>query len=90
MPTALTVVVAETAMEPPLAMYFAVPEPGTGGLPSVVYQMPVLWSRSLPGLVNVTFSEPKKLVLAGEMAGATLVFAQVLLAVKLFPVAEAV
>jgi hypothetical protein len=69
MPTALTVVVADTAIVPPLAMYFAVPEPGTGVLPSVVYQMPVLASRLVPVLVKVTVCEVVKLPLTGEMLG---------------------
>ena len=76
MPTALTVVVVETAIVPPLAMYFAMPDPGTGVLPSVVYQMPVLRARLVPGSVKVTVCEVVNVPLAGEMVGATLVFGQ--------------
>ena len=41
MPTAFTVAGAFKTNVPPLARYCAVPEPGTGVEPSVVYQMPV-------------------------------------------------
>jgi hypothetical protein len=56
-------------MVPPLAMYWAVPEPGTGGLPSVVY--PMEWfvpeSESIMESVKVTFPA------AGKMDGAVLI-----------------
>ena len=42
MPTAFTVAAADSVKVPPLARYFAVPLPGTGFDPSVVYQIPVL------------------------------------------------
>src|ERR1700723_2326575 len=89
MPTAFTVT-APTVIEPPLDMYFAVPAPGTGLVPSVVYQMPVFVSLFLPGLVKVTVCDPLELPLAGEMTGVTLVCAQVFDALKVFAVAEAV
>src|ERR1700761_2489235 len=89
MPTALMVLVV-TVIDPPLWMYCAVPEPGTGVLPSVVYQIPVLASRLEPELVNVTVCEPEKLPLAGEMVGAALVCAQVGELEKVLPVATGV
>ena len=66
-----------TVIVPPVDMYFAVPDPGTGVEPSVVYQMPVLpWGPTpevKPGSVKVTTWEPLKLPLAGEIFAAALV-----------------
>jgi hypothetical protein len=75
MPTALTVAGAPSENVPPVATYFAVPDPGTGVEPSVVYQMPVLPNGMVPEVypasLNVTVSgyvcEPPD----GEMVGAT-------------------
>ena len=86
MPTALTVLVVTVAV-PPLGTYCAVPEPGTGVLPSVVYQIPVLASRLEPEVVKVTVCDPVKLPLAGEIVGVTLVCAQVGELENVFPVA---
>ena len=70
-------VVVVSVIVPPVDMYCAVPDPGTGVLPSVVYQMPVLpWGPTpdvKPRSVKVTTSEPLKLPLAGEIAGVALV-----------------
>ena len=88
MPTALTVVVPVplTVIVPPLWMYCAVPDPGTGVDPSVVYQMPVFASRLLdetPGtpvvmpFEKVTTCEPLKLPLAGDIEGDTEVYVPV-------------
>src|SRR5271156_180303 len=89
MPTALTVAGLVMAMVPPLALNCALPNPGIGVLPSVVYQMPVLASRPPPGLVNVTVTVPEILPLAGEMVGATEVCTQVGILVSDDPVAVA-
>jgi hypothetical protein len=90
MPTAFTVIVPTTVIEPPLDMYFAVPARGTGLVPSVVYQMPVFLSLFWPGFVKVTVCDPLELPLGGEMTGATLVCAQVFDLLKVFAVAVAV
>jgi hypothetical protein len=82
----LTVVVALTEIVSPLEMYFAVPDPGTGVLPSVVYQIPVFASRPVPGSVNVIVCEPVNVPLAGEIVGATLVWAPVGEVLNVFPV----
>jgi hypothetical protein len=59
-PTAFTVPGASNLSFPPLGSCLAVPEPGTGVLPSVVYQMEVLPSGCgpfvCPGSVRVTES----------------------------------
>jgi hypothetical protein len=50
----------------------AVPDPGTGVLPSVVYQIPVFD----PVSVSVTFCVPLEVPLEAEIAGAVLVTAE--------------
>ena len=58
MPTALTVAAAVKTKVPPLSRRFAVPDPGTGVEPSVVYQIPVFPKGNdpevNPGSVKVT------------------------------------
>ena len=75
-PTAFTVPGAFSTNVPPLDSCLAVPEPGTGVLPSVVYQMEVLPSGRgpllCPGSVRVTVSGYLAGPLGGSMAGATL------------------
>ena len=80
MPTAFTVAAADRVNVPPLARYFAVPLPGTGFDPSVVYQIPVLPCGTAPDVlplsVNVTVKgkvcEPPD----GEIVGAAEVTAE--------------
>ena len=58
---------------PPLDRYFAVPAPGIGVEPSVVYQMPVLPCGPAPdvypGSVRVTVSGKDWAPAAGDMLG---------------------
>jgi hypothetical protein len=81
MPTAFTVAGAVRTKVPPLERYLAVPDPGTGVEPSVVYQMPVLPSGCAPEVypasVSVTVRGKVCPPLAGDIVGATLVMAEV-------------
>src|SRR5580704_15869402 len=76
MPTALTVAADCSEIVPPLATYCAVPDPGTGVEPSVVYQMPVLPRGNdpevNPGSFKVTVNGYDCAPEAGEMVGAAL------------------
>ena len=94
MPTAFTVVVVVSVIVPPVDTYFAVPDPGTGVLPSVVYQMPVLPRGPTPDVeprsVKVTTCEPLKIPLAGEIAGVALVCTEPLTVEQLLPVPRGV
>src|SRR5258708_20117956 len=80
MPTAFTVAGADSVKVPPLARYFAVPLPGTGFDPSVVYQIPVLPCGTAPDVlplsVNVTVTGKVCDPPDGEIAGAADVTAE--------------
>ena len=80
MPTAFTVAALVNVNVPPLARYFAVPLPGTGVDPSVVYQMLVFPCGPVPDVfpesnnVTVNGTEP----LDGEIDGAAEVIVETL------------
>src|ERR1700733_5790671 len=78
MPTALTVAAEGKVKVPPLSNLLAVPEPGVGVDPSVVYQIPVLPLGSgvvepNPASVSLTVRGNDCVPLMGEIVGAALV-----------------
>ena len=90
MPTAFTVPAEASVNVPPLARYLAVPEPGTGVEPSVVYQIPVFpLGRAAvgpyPGSARLTVRGNDCTPEEGDMVGAKLVAAEQFCAVT-FPV----
>src|ERR1700733_10539818 len=89
MPTACTVAGPPSTNVPPLSSLFAVPDPGTGVEPSVVYQMPVLprgpvEPEASPVSVRVTVRGYECEPADGEIVGAALGIAEVVGPVMLF------